>query len=61
MSTVFVVLRMDKKLPINIVGTITDIDICWATGMIGAMAVFANKEDAEVFADGRFEIMTCTI
>ena len=61
MKTVYVVQRMDKTATISVNGQHHTLDFNFADGMVGVMSVFDKKEDAEVFADGRFEIMECTI
>lgn len=47
---------INKKQKISVNGMLpeleSEVDICWADGMIGAIPVFETYEDAEKYADG---------
>lgn len=53
----YAVMVIHKKQKVSVAGCIpaleSEIDICWADGMIGAIPVFETREDAEEFADGK--------
>ena len=40
----------------NIFGQRAEMPMTWAVGMIGALPVFKTMEDAEKYADGRYQI-----
>lgn len=53
----YAVLIINKKQKISVNGIrpalTSDVDICWADGMIGAIPVFETYEDAEKYANGK--------
>ena len=55
MSEAYLVGRITVKRPVNIPSippTKADIKLSWADGMIGALPVFDNIEDANEYANG---------
>lgn len=38
-----------------------EIRLTWFDGMIGVMPVFADKKEAELYADGKFEIIAIEV
>jgi len=61
MKDVYIVMRIDKHLTVDVMGMEHTIPLIFTKGMIGAIPVFETAEDAEEFADGRFSIMGATI
>lgn len=43
---------MKSELTVTVLGMKTKMELNWADGMVGAIPVFATKEQAEAYADG---------
>ena len=56
----FLVLVLNKKIAVEVMGLEQKISLCYANGMIGAMPVFSKKEDAEQFAGDKYQIAEIT-
>ena len=48
----YMVARVKTDIELDILGQTYTLPLTWADGMIGAIAVFDNLEDAENYADG---------
>ena len=52
----FLVQTLNKTAEVMWMGMATELPLSYADGMIGCMPVFETKEQAELFADGAYEI-----
>jgi len=57
----YVVGGVSKKHDVMQAGTVTELELSWADGMIGVLPVFNDKEKAEKYADNEFTILTIMV
>ncbi len=48
----YIVMSAKKELSFLVMGIERNIKMSWAKGMVGALPVFSNKKDAELYAEG---------
>ena len=53
---VWVVGELVKKMPITVDGLVSELEMKWASGMLGVMPVFESAKDAEAYAKKQEEI-----
>ena len=56
----FVVLQLNKEVEVNVMGTVVEVPLSYAEGMIGAIPVFDTREAAELFAGDDYSIAEIT-
>ena len=61
MTSIFIVLRLERTVDAQLPGRVVTIPLTWAEGMTGAVACFASREDAERHAQGRCGIQEAII
>jgi hypothetical protein len=53
----YLVMEVERKRTLEVLGREIPINMCWYKGMIGVMAVFATREEAEDYTDHQFQII----
>ena len=53
---VWIVGELVKKMPITVDGLVSELEMKWASGMLGVMPVFESAKDAEAYAKKQEEI-----
>ena len=52
----YVVFQLNKELEVSVMGQDIKLPLSYAEGMIGAMPVFATKEEAKEWAGDKYKI-----
>ena len=55
----YLVMGLTKSLDVDVMGRKVELNLSWASGIIGALPVFETRELAEKYADGK-EILAIT-